>query len=133
MKILNKLDALDTKIDDTKDHLSQRIDNNIAKTDQLAEKCNEVKDEAAGLKTQATVHGVRLDELEAKIEQLEREKRRTTLIIDGVQEEQGEDTADIVDQIFEDIGVDYTKRLVVNIYRRGRRVTVDSDRKQGKQ
>ena len=131
LKILAKLDGLDNKIEQTNDHLTQRIDDNIAKTDQLTEKFLKVKDESTGLKVQASVHGVRLSELETRIEKLEREKRRTTVVIDGVKEEEGEETAEIVDEIFEDIGVGFSTKVVINIHRRGCRVTADSQ--QGKQ
>ena len=118
-KILTKLDGLDNKIESTKVHLSKRIDNNNAKTDKVTEDCAKVKVESAGLKAQMSVHGIRLSELEAKIEQFEREKRRTTLIIDGVEDLEDEDTAEIVEEIFKDIGVDYNTRVGINLHRRG--------------
>ena len=120
-KILLKLDGLDGKIESTKLHLSERIDGNNAKVDQIAEETAKVKATTSGIKTQVTVHGLRLSELESKIEQLEREKRKTTLIIDGVKEGDTEDPADIVEAVFKDVGVDYTTRVCVNLYRRGRR------------
>ena len=119
-KILSKLDDLDTKIESTKIHLSDRIEGSNAVTDQLAAENNKVKVVTAGLKTQVTVHGLRLTDLENKIEQLERDRRRSSLVIDGVKEEEDEDVADIVKAVFEDAGVDFKTRVCINIYRRGK-------------
>ena len=122
---MSKLDFLDDKIDDkiesTKIHLSERIEKSNAVTNQLTEETAKVKVATAGLKTQVTVHGLRLSDLESKIEQLERDKRRSSLVIDGVKEEEGEDVAGIVETIFEDVGVDFKTRVCINIYRRGYR------------
>ena len=120
VKILEKLDSLDNNIESTRVHLSERIDKNNEKTEQLSVDCTKVKVGNDILKTKVTVHGIRLSELEAKIEQLERDRRKTTLIIDGVEELDDEDTADIVEDVFKDIGVDYNTKVVVNLYRRGR-------------
>ena len=95
------------------------------KTDRLTEECAEVKVVTAGLKTQITVHGTRLTEIEVKIEQLERKRRRTTLVIDGVKEKENEDIAATVGEIFTDVGVDYNTTVCVNLYRRGRKQSAD--------
>ena len=76
------------------------------KTDKLSEETKKVKVVTAGMKTQVTVQGIRLFDLEFKIEQLEREKRRTFLVIDGIEEsekEETDDTAEIVEYLFKDI------------------------------
>ena len=86
-KILSKLDTLDTKIETTNTQVREGFEGNNEKTDRLSEDCAKVKVTTDGLKTQVTVHGTRLTDLEAKVEQLERERRKTTLVIDGVEEE----------------------------------------------
>ena len=116
-KILEKLD----NIDSTNRHLSDRIDGSNVKVDQVMEETAKVKATTTGIKTQVTVHSLRLSELENRIEQLECEKRKTTLVIDGLEEGDNEDLTDLVDAIFRDVGVDYNTRVCVNIYRRGRR------------
>ena len=127
-KILSKLDNLDVKIDSTKNHLSDRIDSSTTQTENLAKDCAKVKAESVGIKTQMTVHGLRLSELEARIEQLEREKRKTSLVIDGIKETEDEDVAETVEEVFADLGVDYNTRVCINIYRRGRKQNKDQIR-----
>ena len=119
-KILSKLDDLDVKIESTKIHLSDRIEGSNAVTDQLSEENNKVKVVTAGLKTQVTVHGLRLSELENRIEQLERDKRRSSLVIDGVKKRDDEDVAEIVEAVFADAGVEFNTRVCINIYRHGK-------------
>ena len=106
-KILVKLDTPDDKIESTKNHLSDRIDGSNAKAEETANECQKVKVVTSGLKQQLTVHGTRLGDLESKIEQLERERRKTSLVIDGVKEQDDEDVATTVADIFRDLGVDY--------------------------
>ena len=81
--------------------------------------------------TQVTVHGLQLTELENRIEQLEREKRKSTLIIDGVEEREDEDPAEIVEDIFRDVGVDYKTRVCINIFRRGRQARKQQNGPEG--
>ena len=133
-EILNKLEKLD-KLDDLEDRietstkqLAEKLESNNTKTESLNDECTKVKVEAAILKTQVSVHGLRLTDLEAQIEKLERERRRSTLVIDGVKETEHEDTADVVAQVFKDVGVDYGTRVCVNIFRRGRPQPNDRER-----
>ena len=81
------------------------------------------------MKVQVSVHGQRLSDLEHRIDQLEREKRKSKLIINGVREREEEDTAEIVEKIFADVGVDYKTRVCINIFRRGRHVRKQQDGK----
>ena len=97
-----------------------------------------VKKVTKGLKTQLSVHGTCITDVEDKIENLERERRKTTLIIDGVEESTTEDTTEIVERIFKDIGVTYNTRVRTNVYRRGkpstgRKHATDSDARVSKQ
>ena len=124
-KILTKLDTLDDKIESTKIHLSERIEGSNAKAEETAKECAKVKVATTGLKQQLSVHGTRLGDLEAKIEQLERERRKTSLLIDRVKEQEDEDVATTVADIFRDLGVDYGTRVCINIYRRGRKQNAD--------
>ena len=68
-----------------------------------------------------SVYGLRLTDLEAQIEKLERERRRSTLKIDGVKEDENKETAEVVAQIFKDVGVDYGTRGCINIFRQHHR------------
>ena len=81
---LEQLDVLEERIDTSTKQLTEKIEESNEKTERLSSEYTEVKVDAAILKTQVSIHGLRLNDLEAKIEQLEREKRRTTLVIDGV-------------------------------------------------
>ena len=111
------------KIDVSTKQLTESIDASSERTEKIAEEQKRTKEVTDGLKTQVRVQGVRLSDVEDKIEQLERDKRRSTLIIEGVHEVEGESVSEIVDGIFKDVGVSYTTRACVNIFRRGARVT----------
>ena len=48
------------------------------------------------------------------------------MVIDGVKEQEDEDVATTVADIFRDLGVDYGTRVCINIYRRGRKQNADT-------
>ena len=75
-----------------------------------------------------SVHSLRLTELEAKLEQLESDKRLTTLVIDGIMEKDDEDPVELTEALFKDVGVDYDTRVCVNLYRRGKCPSVGAKR-----
>ena len=50
-----------------------------------------------GLKTRSTVHGLRLTELEQKIEMLERDKRRNIIIVEGVIESRDKTSPEVIE------------------------------------
>ena len=55
-----------------------------------------------------------------RIEQLERDKRRSSLVINWVEEKEDEDVSEIIERKFEDVGVDFKTHVCINIYHRGR-------------
>ena len=130
---LKQLDDLEDRIDKSTEQLKEEIEKNNEKAEKVSNDCAKVKDETAILKTQVSVHGLRLSDLETKIEQLEQEKRRITLIIEGVKEQEDEDIVETVENIFKATGVDYNTRVCINVYRRGRKPRDDHERRQSGQ
>ena len=126
---LDKLDDLEVRIDTSTKQLTDQIEANNKKTDALSKICNEVKDETTVTKTQLSVYGLRLSELETKIEQLERERRRNNLVIDGLKEVEGEDIAELVKRVFREVGVVYDTSACTNLYRRGRKPVGERERR----
>ena len=97
-QILVKLSALDTKFDEIKVELREGLQSTEYKTEELraqvgeitkrvdnnSEKIKDVNEVTEGLCTRTTVQGLRVSELERKIEQLERDKRKNIIILEGV-------------------------------------------------
>ena len=132
-KLDTKLDNLDGRLISSMNELKEKIEASKVTTERTAEDCAKVKDATNRLKVQVSVHGARLSALEAKIEQLERDKRKNTLVIDGVEEIVDEDVGETVENLFKEVGVSYSTRVCINIYRRGKRRTDDckqTDRRQ---
>ena len=62
----------------------------------------------------------KMNELEVKIEQLEREKRRKTILIEGVKESPENTSENVITDLFRDIGLDRGLGDIDTFYRRGR-------------
>ena len=88
----------------------------------------ETTEATAGLKTRTAVHGLRLNELDERIERLEREKRRNLIVIEGVIEEADKPSPVIIEELFQDLKVDLDTLVCDRIYRRGKEAPVISDR-----
>ena len=125
-KILEKLEKLD-KIDDSiaaQEIAVGQITENIGR---ITEKCNknegecrQIKEETADVKTQVKIQSTRLNEIEERIEFLERERRRNILVIDGLSENEGENTRDLVNKAFGDLGLNFDSGVCTSVYRRGK-------------
>ena len=119
-RVIDKLDGVEDRIEFSTKQLTDKIQASIDRTEKIEEDCTQVKVVTKSLKTQLSVHGTGLTDVEDKIEKLERERRKTTLIIDGVEESETEDITKTVDNIFQDVGVSYSTKASVKIYRKGR-------------
>ena len=123
---LGKLDKIDESItaqETAVTQLTEKLESINAECRVNKETVNEVKSETAGVKAQVRVHGTRLADIEDKIEFLERERRRNVLIIDGVKEEEGENTRAIVIRAFTDLELDFDVGVCFTIFRRGKKPT----------
>ena len=130
-KVLDRLDtievSLQTKIEASiqsqefsAKQLSDKIEKVEVANDKVHQKCDTADEERAGIRAQLKVQGTRLQEIEEKIEQIEREKRRNILVIEGVQEKEGEKVMEIVNKIFGDLNLGFGAEICTGIYRRGR-------------
>ena len=139
-RVLDRLDSiedsLETKIDGvieshefTAKQMNEKIDKTVNSGLVQAEQIGALKEESSGHTVQLKVHGLRLSELEEKIERLERERRRNVLVIEGVKEKVGEVTSTIVEKAFEDLQVGFKTEVCTAIFRRGK--TPVSDNKEG--
>ena len=134
VKILTKLAQMDTNFADLKQEireghqstdfkiheLSQKLNEGIEKHIVITEKVQEITEVTEGLKTRSSVHGLRLTALEEKIEQLERDKRRNIIIIEGVIETEELPSPEVVDKFFNDLKVSLDITVCDRIYRRGK-------------
>ena len=77
----------------------------------------EAAEVAEGLRMRSTIHGARLAEVEKKIEQLEREKRRNIIIIEGVPESEDIPSPEIVDKLFGDLNLTFDTLVCDRVYR----------------
>ena len=126
------------RLDDVKESLEAKIDASILSqefsvkqltdkiksveksTTQAHEKGDMLKEENLGLKARLNTHGTRLCEIEERIEQIERERRRNILIIDGLIENEGERISEVLDRIFVDLKVEFTAKICIAVFRRGK-------------
>ena len=139
--ILTKLSSMETNFDELKnevregihavnltvDELSDKVKSEGTKSEQTREEVKKIADATAGLKTRTSVQGSRLADLERKIEQLERDKRKNIIVIEGVAEIDGTSSPDIVDSLFRDLKVGYDTLVCDRIYRRGKNTTGTDD------
>ena len=133
-KILAKLSGLDLSLKEVKKDLKeglQSVDFNakelgdkitlvVAKTEETGAKVLETVKVTTGLTTRTAVHGLRLNELEHKIEMLERDKRRCLIVVEGIPETEGKSSPDIIEELLSDLKIDLDMLACDRIYRRGK-------------
>ena len=130
-KVLDRLDKIEESLEAkivasiqsqefTSKQLSDKITNVEIANSQAHAKCDKVEEDSKGIRVQLKVHGSRLQELEDRIELIERERRRNVLVIDGLAEKEGERTREVVRRIFEDLNVEFEASVCTGIFRRGK-------------
>ena len=107
--------------------LCDKLEANIKKSEDITQKVLETTEVTEGLKTRSAVHGLRLAELEQKIEFLERDKRRNNIIIEGVPESEDNPSPEIVEEFFADLKVSFDTTVCDRIYRKGKAAQGTSD------
>ena len=128
-RVLDRLDSIEKRLEAIIDEaiisqefsssqLKAQITENEKKGLVQDEQIGALKEATSGATVQLKVHGLRLTEIENKIERIE--KRMNTLIIDGVQEKDGEVTASIVDDLCKDLQIRINASSCVAIFRRGK-------------
>ena len=141
-RVLDRLDGIEERLEAKIDNvianqelathnLTERIDKTEGEALVQSEHISALKDDTSGVKVQLKVHGARLTDLENKIERLEREKRRSTLVIEGIQETEGEVTSTIVDRALTDLQVGFRSRDCTAVFRRGKGRKEVGDIKEG--
>ena len=124
-KILARFDNIDADIKTVKTTMDEVITSQEFTAKQIEDKlqkhiedCHETKlevkavgDVTDGLRARVTYQGLRLSDVEMKIEQLERERRKNFMIIEGVVEEEGVSSPDIVDALFMDLKLDFDSHV----------------------
>ena len=139
--VLDRLDkievSLQTKIDASiqsqefsAKQLTDKMELIESTTTQVRAKTSKLEEDNIGVKVQLNVHGTRLHELEDKIKQIERKRRRNILIIEGLEEKEGERANIVLDKIFEDLNVGYKADICTAVFRRGKGVS-DKENKTG--
>ena len=130
-RVLDKLDGIETRLEakigdaiKSQEFVSSQLKGKITESEKKSlvqdEQISALNDESSGVKVQLRVHGSRLAEVEAKIERIERDKRRNVLVIDGVHEREGEFTATIFDRVCRDLQINLTAAVCTAIFRRGK-------------
>ena len=130
-KVLDRLDnvkeSLEAKIDasiQSQEYTAKQLTDRITKIEesnsQAHTKFEKLNEDNTGVSAQLKVHGTRLNELEDKIEQIERERRRNILVIDGLLEREGERTTEVLKKVFNDPKVEFTTNVCTAIFRRGK-------------
>ena len=100
--------------------MTDKFETLVGQTKENKESVRETTEAVAGLKTRSAVHGLRLSELEIKIERLEREKRRNIIVVEGVIEQVDKSSPDIISELFQDLKVDLDLLNCDRVYRRGK-------------
>ena len=101
--------------------LEDQIQKHTADLDITKREVKTLGKESDGLQARVTFQNFRLTELELKIEQLERERRRNFMIIEGVEDDEVTTSPEIVDQLFADLKLDFDSHVCDRVYRKGRR------------
>ena len=148
-QIIAKLDSLELKIESEVKSVKKVVDEGIKANEfnarQLEDKltqhegdCKRDREKVAAavtatdnLTTRVKFQGFRMSDIERKIEELERDRRRNLLLIEGVQEEEGESVAEIVDRLFIDLKVSFDTSVCDRLFRRGKRSQGTGDRRAG--
>ena len=142
--ILAKLEGFDTNFEELKtevrdglsavnfkiDELSDKVKTVDEKSVGMKEEVRKMADTTTGLTTRAAVHGIRLAEVERKIEQLERDKRKNIIVIEGVIEDGKTSSPEIVELLFQDLKVGYDTMVCDRIYRRGKNPPATGENRQ---
>ena len=133
-KILARFDKMDLEIISVKDTVDEGIKAQEFNAKQMEDKLQdhvtackitkqEVKslgEETDGLRARVNYQGFRLSDVEKKIEQLERERRKNIMIIEGVVENEEIPSPEIVDSLFEDLNLNFDSHVCDRVYRRGK-------------
>ena len=111
-------------------NLSDKIGAVVKKTEETGEKVRETVEVTTGLTTRTAVHGLRLNELENRIEMLERDKRRCLIVVEGVAEVANKPSPEIIEELLLDLKIDLDTQACDRIYRRGREPRAPDQDKQ---
>ena len=127
LRLESKLELLNKKIDDCINLQEFNYESICAKLKSQEEKATEVNEKIEFLSKKLSDAEIKqnkqiLDfkELEDKIEQLEREKRKKTILIEGVKESQGNTAENVIIYLFRDVGIDRGIADIDTLYRRGK-------------
>ena len=122
-KVGSRFDEVDGYLKDQGDFIqdfTEKLDTCMVKIEKFAEKSKKTAEEVRKQDRKLGQHDLYLAELTEKIELLEREKRKKTLIIEGVEENPRENLREITDQLFRDLMLSFDSGAIDTIYRRGR-------------
>ena len=108
--------------------VDDRVTTLAGNVDSTHEDIAEVTEVTEGLRTRSTVQGIRIAEIEMKIEQLEREKRKNIIVVEGVPETEGKSSPEVIEELFADLKVDFDTLLCDRIFRRGKAPPGTGDR-----
>ena len=98
------------------------LDEHVVKAAEVSEKVQVMAENSEGLKTRSMTHGLRITELEMKIEQLERNRRKNIIVVEGVPEMEKKPSPEVIEELFVDLQVDFDMIVCDRIYRRGKTV-----------
>ena len=137
-KVLSKIDDLSKQVDKNsktcqekfdssefvQGELGEKFDKFTKEFKELKEEFKEVKKENVEMKTTIASLSDKIREYDEKFEMQEREKKRANLSIDGVLEIENLSLEKLMNDLFEDLSLDYKVADVCNkIYRKGKFVT----------
>ena len=144
-KILAQLTRMDAKFDTKLDALKLEIREGLKASEfdlgvvkdkvskqeikgkEVEDKVQVMTDVSEGLKTRSMVHGLRITELEQKIEMMERENRRNLIIVEGVPESEEMPSPEVIGELFADLKVNFDTMVCSRIHRRGKKPTVTGE------
>ena len=139
-KILARFDSVETEIRSVKDTVDEgiraqefnasqfedKLKQHVADCVKTSEVIESLREDTDGLQARASYQSFRLTDLEIKIEQLERERRKNLMIVEGVVETEGVHSPDIIDDLFADLKLDFDSHVCDRIYRRGKETPATS-------
>ena len=96
-----------------------KLDKHVQDCETTKREMKSIKRETDGLRARANFQNFILTDLEEKIEQLERERRRNIMIIEGMPETETL-SPEIVDRLFSDLKLNVDSQLCDRVFRRGK-------------
>ena len=135
--IFAKLDSLTKETNDRAANtdsilqsISDKVDNFSTTVSNIKEELGQLKSEVIKEKRETRRHDARLSDLEKKLEFAERDSRKSSIVLDGVEEGKEKSLITILENLLGDLQVSFGTSECDKIFRRGKKWAPGRDSRQ---